>query len=67
MASLLSISLFFNSYFTVVLYLIIIKEILPVAIVGIFGEQAVPSILYSPTFWAVFMTLGVFFPLALLK
>ena len=37
-ASLLSIGLLFNCYFAVVVYLNIIKDILPEAIIGIFGE-----------------------------
>ena len=48
-------------------YLIIIKNLFPAAIVGIFGADAVPSPFDSPTFWGVVLILGCFFPLALLR
>ena len=67
LATFFNICLVLDSLISVIVYLVIIKNLFPHALIGILGEKEVPTLLQSPSFWGAFFTLLCFFPLALLR
>lgn len=63
----LNICIIFDALISVIVYLVIIKNLFPHALIGIAGEDTIPELLQSSTFWGAFFTSLCFFPLALLR